>query len=147
MFGGIALVAFQITVFPKILAYFGVTRALRVASLAFAVASMIAPLASLHGGGRGVYVRPRARALPVVSDRFLQAPFCLVYSLLSHFHMIKRCVVGYYRRVPLPPGVVSHAALRWAVLLTSQTVKIVVLAVLFTTVIMVGGSESSRVCV
>lgn len=43
--------------------------------------------------------------------------------------------------VPLPPGLTSHTALRWTVLLVSQTVKNTVLAVLFTTVIMVGSVD------
>ena len=79
--GGVALIVFQTAVFPTVLRVFGVTRALRVFSLAFAGAAMIAPLASLR-------------------------------------------------------IVVERDALMWTVLLISQTVKIVVLAVLFTTVIM-----------
>jgi hypothetical protein len=45
--GGVALVVFQLTVFPVIIAHLGATRALRIFSLMFAAAVMVVPLASL----------------------------------------------------------------------------------------------------
>jgi diphthamide biosynthesis protein 2 len=89
--GGVALIAFQLFVFPLVLKTFGVTKALRRASLAFAVVAFVAPVASVR-------------------------------------------------------GVVENPALKWFVVLFSQILKIVTLAVLFTTVIMaVNNSCMNRV--
>ena len=49
IFGGVALVAFQLTVFPIVLRLLGVTRGLRWAALAFGAVSLIAPIASVRG--------------------------------------------------------------------------------------------------
>ena len=89
--GGVALILFQLFVFPLVLKTFGVTKALRRASLAFAVVAFVAPVASVR-------------------------------------------------------GVVENPALKWFVVLFSQILKIVTLAVLFTTVIMaVNNSCMNRV--
>lgn len=49
IFGGVALVAFQLTIFPIVLRLLGVTRGLRWAALAFGAVSLIAPIASVRG--------------------------------------------------------------------------------------------------
>jgi diphthamide biosynthesis protein 2 len=89
--GGVALILFQLFVFPLVLRTLGVTKALRRASLAFAVVAFVAPIASVR-------------------------------------------------------GVVENPARKWFVVLFSQILKIVTLAVLFTTVIMaVNNSCMNRV--
>ena len=89
--GGVALILFQLFVFPFVLKTLGVTKALRRASLAFAFVALVAPIASVR-------------------------------------------------------GVVERPALKWFALLFSQVLKIVTLAVLFTTVIMaVNNSCMNRV--
>jgi len=47
--GGVFLIGFQLAVFPKLLKLLGVVNGLRVAALAFALVSLVAPIASVAG--------------------------------------------------------------------------------------------------
>jgi MFS family permease len=68
IFGGVFLVIFQLTVFPRVLARLGVTGGLRIGSLVFSVAVLVAPCASLPG----VVDSPAARWATLLSSQALK---------------------------------------------------------------------------
>lgn len=68
IFGGVFLVIFQLTVFPRVLARLGVTGGLRIGSLVFSVAVLVAPCASLPG----VVDSPTARWATLLSSQALK---------------------------------------------------------------------------
>ena len=65
IFGGFFLVLFQVTVFPRVLARLGVTGGLRIGSVVFSVAVLVAPCASLPG----VVESPAARWATLLSSQ------------------------------------------------------------------------------